>query len=131
LTKLSPADKPKRKRRDDPSLLRLLDLDGEIMEVGGGFWVALRVRRVTASAARPHGIAYSLVLIGPGDERLVCYDNAHPVKAGRGPGGRKAAAADHRHVRSRIAPYAYTDADVLMRDFWTDVERVLKEEGVP
>lgn len=129
LKKLSPADKFK--RRDDPALARLLDLNGEVMEVGGGFWIALRVRRAAVSEAKPHGIAYSLVLIGPKDERLVCYDNAHPVKAGRGPGGRKPVAADHRHVRSRIAPYAYTDAEALMRDFWTDVERVLKEEGVP
>jgi len=101
------------------------------MEVGGGFWVALRAKRVTVSERAPHGVAYSLALIGPRNERVVCYDNAHPVKAGRGPGGKKPATADHRHVRTRMEPYAYRDAETLMRDFWTDVERVLKEEGIP
>ena len=97
------------------------------MEVGGGHWVALRVKRVPVSAAKPHGIDYSLALIGPKDERLVCYDNAHPVRTGR----KKPKARDHRHVRDRARPYAYSDAETLMRDFWTDVERILKEEGVP
>jgi hypothetical protein len=127
LNKLSADDKST--RRGDPSLSRLLDLDGEIMEVGGGHWVALRVKRVPVSAAKPHG--YSLALIGPKDERLVCYDNAHPVKAGRGPGGRKPKGGDHRHIRDRVRPYDYSEAETLMRDFWTDVERLLKEEGVP
>jgi hypothetical protein len=110
LNKLSSADKYRQKREGDASLLR--------------------AKRVVASEAKPHGIAYSLVLIAPNDERLVCYDNAHPVKAGRGPGRKKPKAADHRHIRKRIAPYAYTDAETLMQDFWADVERVLKEEGV-
>ena len=129
MKKLSADDKSKAK--DDPSLARLLDLDGEIMEVGGGCWVALRVKRVPASAAKPHGIDYSLALIGPRDERLVCYDNAHPVKAGRAAGRKKPKAGDHRHIRDRVRPYAYSDAETLMRDFWADVERVLKEEGMP
>jgi hypothetical protein len=90
----------------------------------------LRVKRVPVSAAKPHGIDYSLALIGPNDERLVCYDNAHPVSAGRGPGRKKTKAGDHRHVRDRVRSYVYSDPETLMRDFWTDVERVLKEEGV-
>ena len=128
MKKLSADDKSK--AEDDPSLARLLDLDGEIMEVGGGCWVALRVKRVPDSPGKPHGIDYSLALIGPRDERLICYDNAHPVKAGRGPGKKKPKAGDHRHIRDRSQPYAYVDAETLMRDFWTDVESVLKEEGV-
>jgi hypothetical protein len=129
LKKLSAGDKSEAK--PDPSLARLLDLDGEIMEVGGGHWVSLRVRRVAVSAAKPHGIDYALTLIGTRNERLVGYDNAHRVKAGRGPGGRRPKAADHRHIRGRVRPYAYSDAETLMQDFWTDVERILKEEGVP
>ena len=127
MKKLSPDDKLE--LRSDPSLSRLLDLDGEIMEVGGGCWVALRVKRVPASAAKPHGIDYSLALIGPRDERLVCYDNAHPVAGGTR--GKKRTAADHRHIRGQTWAYAYTGAETLMQDFWMDVERVLKEEGVP
>lgn len=31
---------------------------------------------------RPHGLSYSLVLRAPDGERLVGYDNAHPVRDG-------------------------------------------------
>jgi hypothetical protein len=112
-------------------LQRLLDLDGEIMEVGQGFWVELRAKKVPPTPGKPHGIDYSLCLLGPDGRRLVCYDNAHPVSAGRGPARKKSKTGDHRHERTKVKPYDYQDAETLVRDFWTDVERVLKEEGVP
>ena len=45
---------------------------------GGGCWVEFRVKQVPPTEAKPHGIDYSLCLIGPDGGRLVCYDNAHP-----------------------------------------------------
>ena len=80
---------------------------------------------------KPHGIDYSLCLLGPDGRRLVCYDNAHPVSVGRGPGKKKSKTSDHKHERTKVKPYDYEDAETLVQDFWTDVERVLKEEGVP
>jgi len=38
---------------------------------------------------------------------------------------------DHRHIEGAVEPYAYTDAAQLLIDFWTDVERILKMEGIP
>jgi hypothetical protein len=38
---------------------------------------------------------------------------------------------DHKHVRTTVKPYDYEDAEKLLMDSWTDVDRVLKEEGVP
>ena len=118
-------------KSEDPSLPRLLDLDGEIMEVGGGYWVELRARKVPPSPAKPHGIDYALSLFGPDGKRLVGYDNAHPVSLGRAPSRKKRTTGDHRHARTAVWPYDYSDAETLLQDFWTDVERVLKEDGIP
>lgn len=70
----------------DPSLDALLDLDGQILVVDpdGGHWVKFVVTRVPVSPEKPHGLDYSLTLHGPSGERLVGFDNAHPVGRGRG-----------------------------------------------
>jgi len=104
LQRLSPGDKSKQ-RREDASLDRLLALDGEIMEIGRGYWVELRVKRVPPSEVKQHGIDYSLCLLAPGGTRLVCYDNAHPVRPRRG--RKRAASSDHRHVRTIVKSYVY------------------------
>ncbi len=119
------------KPREDRSLDNLLDLDGEVLAMGGGFRVEIKARKVGVSPQRPHGIDYSLCLIGPDDERAICFDNAHPVVTGSGPSKRRTAVNDHVHGRKRIRPYAYTDAATLLEDFWDAVDAYLKEEGVP
>ena len=110
---------------DDPGLARLLELDGTIVDVGGGYWVKLSVRRVPASPDRPQGISYSLTLHGSGGKRVLGYDNAHRVALGRGPSRRRSAVRDHRHIGEMSRPYAYMDADSLIVDFWNDVNRFL------
>lgn len=58
-------------------------------------------------------------------ERLVGFDNAHPVgKQKRG------APQDHRHRIRTVRPYEYSDAAQLLADFWAEVDAVLKEGGV-
>ena len=69
----------------DEGLERLLDLDGLLAEVGGGFWITIVAQRVPAEAARPHGISYSLTLHEPGGRRVFGIDNAHAVRFTRGP----------------------------------------------
>jgi Family of unknown function (DUF6516) len=61
----------------------LLDLDGQVLVVDpkGGYWVRFVIKRVPASPRKPHGIDYSLTLHGPNGERLIGFDNAHPVRA--------------------------------------------------
>src|SRR5580700_3764636 len=83
----------------DLSLDALLDLDGQVLVVDPEtrFWVRFVVRRVAVSEAKPHGLDYSLTLHGPDGERLVGFDNAHPVKGQSGRGGRTKAAYDHKH----------------------------------
>jgi hypothetical protein len=63
-------------RRDD-ALERLLDLDGFLAEVGGGFWIKIISQRVPPGANRPHGVGYSLTLHDPSARRAFGIDNAN------------------------------------------------------
>lgn len=78
---------------------------------------------------RPHGLSYSLTLHAPDGTRLVGLDNAHPVRARRGPGTRRHGQRDHRHRMRKIRPYEYKDAATPLEDFWKEVDAVLKERG--
>jgi hypothetical protein len=111
----------------DPTLDVLLDLDGQVLVVDpeGGHWVRFVVTRVPVLPEKPHGIDYSLTLHGPDGERLVGFDNAHPVarqKLGE--------PQDHRHRLRTIKAYEYRDAATLLADFWATVDAVLRERGV-
>ncbi len=117
----------------DPTLDVLLDLDGQVLVVDpeGGHWVRFVVTRAPVSTEKPHGLDYSLTLHGSSGERLVGFDNAHPVaKQARGE------PQDHRHPRVKpgdrrtIKAYDYRDAARLLGDFWTTVDAVLRERGV-
>ena len=115
----------------DPSLDTLLDLDGLVIVIDeeGGYWVKFEVKRVPVTQERPHGLDYSLTLHGRDNERLIGFDNAHPVRRSARPGG-ALAAYDHKHKVRSIRPYEYRDAAALLADFWTEVEATLKERGV-
>ncbi len=111
----------------DPTLDVLLELEGQVLVVdpAGGHWVRFIVTRVTVSAEKPHGLDYSLTLHGPGGDRLVGFDNAHPVQRQRRGGPQ-----DHRHRLRMVTAYEYHDAATLLADFWTTVDAVLRERGV-
>ena len=115
----------------DLSLDNLLLLDGESFVVEGGFWVKFEAKRVPASAERPHGLDYSLTLHDSENERLLGFDNAHPVREGSGPGARTRVEYDHKHKGERIRFYHYQNAVTLLTDFWTEVDLILRERGRP
>jgi hypothetical protein len=113
-------------QKRDPALDTLLDLDGLTLVVDpeGGHWVRFVVTQVPVTAEKPHGLDYSLTPHGRNCERLVGFDNAHPVgKQKRG------STQDHRHRIRTVKPYDYSDAATLLADFWTEVDAVLKERG--
>jgi len=116
--------------RRDEGLDRLLDLDGLLAEVGGGFWVKIVARRVPPDANRPHGVSYTLTLHDREGRRVFGLDNAHVVRLTGGPAGRSSGAREHVHRGEMVRRYAYRDADTLMDDFWREVEAMLKKEGV-
>ena len=115
----------------DHGLDDLLLLDGEIFfaDSAGKHLVKFVVKRVEPSAERPHGLSYSLTLHGPDGERLVGFDNAHPIAAQSGRGRRKKVEHDHRHRLKTVRPYEYRDAGTLLADFWEQVAAVLAERG--
>lgn len=116
----------------DPSLDALLGLDGQVyvIDPDGDHWVRFVVREVPVTPAKPHGLDYSLTLHGPDGDRLVGFDNAHPVRTGSGPGGRTARAHDHKHRLRTVRPYDYRDAAKLLEDFWGEVDALLRDKGV-
>ena len=79
---------------------------------------------------RPHGLNYSLTLHGPGGNRLVGFDNAHPVRESHGPGGKSRGPLGHKHRMETVRPYRFKDAATLLEDFWAEVDKLLKEKGV-
>lgn len=114
----------------DEGLQRLLDLDGFLAEVGGGYWVKIEARRVAIDAARPHGVAYTLTLHEPDGRRAFGIDNAHPVRTTRGPAGRSSTARAHLHRGETVRPYVYRGADTLVDDFWRGVADILRKAGI-
>lgn len=119
----------------DPTagLQSLLDLDGTIYEVGGGYWVSMTVGRVPPDGGRPHGIQYALSLHSPDGSRVMGYDNAHQPKIRSGPSRKSTTplAFDHIHRGARTIPYRPKSPGDLLVDFWADVEAILTKEGVP
>ena len=111
----------------DHGLDTLLDLHGQTLFVDEvGHWVKFIVVRTEVTPQRPHGLRYSLTLHAPGGERLVGFDNAHPVRERRGPGTRRRRQSDHLHRQHVIGPYDYRDAATLLEDFWNEVDAILK-----
>lgn len=113
----------------DPSLDTLLQLDGETFVLESGFRVKFQVQQVPAMPEKPHGLDYSLTLHDGNGERLLGFDNAHPIREGTGPGARTRIEYDHRHRGERVRFYEYVDAVSLLTDFWTEVDRILEERS--
>jgi len=119
-------------RDRDPRAEVLLDLDGQVFVVDakGEYWVRFSVTRTDSTPERPHGLKYSLTLHGRDGNRLIGFDNAHPVRESRGPGGKSQSPLDHKHRLETVRPYRYKDAATLVEDFWGEVDKFLKEKGV-
>ena len=65
----------------DRGLEYLLDLNGEILVQEDRSWIKIEERRLGKPTREcPHGIKYSLTLHNSAGERVLGFDNAHPVK---------------------------------------------------
>ncbi len=114
----------------DQSLDSLLTLDGVRYAIYGPYWVKFEVKRVPATPERPHGLDYSLTLHDGKGERMLGFDNAHPVREVGGPGARTRIEYDHKHQGERIRFYEYQDAATLVVDFWTEVDKILEQRSM-
>ena len=81
----------------------------------GGWRVVIKIWELVSAKAGHARVRYRPSLISPSGERVLGYDNHHPK-------------GDHRHFKDVEEIYRYTDPETLIRDFLTDVERLLSEE---
>ncbi len=106
--------------KPDVSLYYLLELDGikYVVNEHLGLWVKFEAYEITPSAARPHGVKYSLTLHDRTNQRIMGFDNAHIVGNSH----------DHWHrtVNDPGRPYHYQNAGKLIEDFWKEVEKILQ-----
>lgn len=116
--------------REDPGIETLLDLHDQVIDQGDGYWIKISVHRVDMTEEIAHGIRYSLTLHEPNGKRILGYDNAHAVKPRKRfkyAGRILAYDHKHRHVSDKGVPYEFQDAHQLLTDFFSDVDRVLRE----
>jgi hypothetical protein len=120
------------RREPDYGLEFLLAFDGRIHHLEGGYWLKFEIKLVETTADRPHGLSYSFTLHAPDGARLIGFDNAHGVPAAGSRFKRRPDATDHWHRTENDPgrPYAFTDAEMLIDDFFNEVERVLSERGI-
>ena len=86
----------KTSHRDSGELLALLDLDGtEIELMDGQYYAKFEAHRVEPSPEVPHGIKYSLTLQDRTGQRVLGFDNAHPIKIKKGRFVERPTEADH------------------------------------
>ena len=113
------------------SLDNLLELNGVcfFVDEAGKYTVKFVVIRVPVSGERPHGLSYSLTLHDEHGDRLVGFDNAHPIRTKSGPAGKSGKVHDHKHMLKTVRPYEYQDAETLLADFWEQVDSMLREKG--
>ena len=114
----------------DPGIENLLELHGQIIDQGAGYWIKIKAWRVDPTATVPHGIRYSLTLHEPHGTRILGYDNAHGVKpAGKFKYAGRIMTHDHthQHKEDKGIPYEFQDAQQLLIDFFEKADRVLQE----
>ncbi len=118
--------------REDPSITYFLELDGcvHFVDKHCRYRIEIKAKRTDATPERPYGLSYSLTLHDSKDQRILGFDNAHPVPANRGPSGRKHRFHDHRHRYDKTRIYRFVDTEKLITDFYRAVDQVLKEKGV-
>ena len=115
---------------EEPGLTTLLDLQGQILDQGDGYWIKIEAWQVAVTEQIPHGIRYSLTLHEPYGTRILGYDNAHGLRSSKPngyTGSRHRYDHRHRHAKDRGVPYEFTSAYQLLADFFEEVDQVLRK----
>ena len=65
-------------------------------------------------------------------DRLLGFDNAHPVPHSGGKYVKPKQEADHWHrtINDEGRPYTFITAEQLLEDFFTEVERICVKQGI-
>jgi len=112
----------------DTGLEYLLDLNGEIIVQDNGCWIKIETKKLDKPTKEcPHGIKYSLTLHDKKGERILGFDNAHPVKTRkRGRFIARKIVYDHIHRGANsIEPYVFNSPSQLLEDFFIEVDKLL------
>jgi hypothetical protein len=109
----------------DPFLELLLQADGAVFSLEGGYQVKYEVRQIEPAKGVPHGIRYNLVLLDRYKRRVLGFDNAHRVRTGKRRLGAWSKTWDHVHIRGQVIPYKFVSIVQLNDDFWAEVEKHL------
>ena len=107
----------------------LLELHGEILVQEGGYWIKIEAWTVEPTEGVPHGIRYSLTLHDSSGKRILGYDNSHAIEPPKkGFAGRRLEYDHvHRHAKDKGVPYEFASAYELLKDFFEEADKVLKE----
>ncbi len=95
-----------------------------------GHYLKFEAWKVEVSKEVPHGIRYNLTLHSNHNKRIIGFDNAHAVKSRKkGKFKGRIVAYDHQHKSAfdKGTSYAFSSAQQLLEDFFTEVNRILKE----
>src|SRR5438552_7505050 len=120
-----------RRRQRTGGFAALEDYDGYEFVFENGYCARFEFKRdETRGAAHPY--KYSLTLHAPSGKRLVGFDNAHRVRRLSGRFVRRSAGADHWHRdgADKGRPYEFKSPELLLEDFFKEVDRILRELGV-
>jgi hypothetical protein len=107
----------------------LLDLHGQVIDQGDGYWIKIEAWRVNTTREVPRGIRYSLTLHEPYGKRILGCDNAHAAKLPKKfncIGRILAYDHKHRHISDKGVPYEFQDPYQLLTDSFADFDRVLQ-----
>ena len=93
------------------------------------YWLKFSVHEVEPSVRVPHGVGYSFTLHSPDGERVLGFDNAHPVPRLGSQLVEAPVASDHWHRDGNDAgrTYEFVSAEKLITDFFLAVEKRLNE----
>ena len=110
----------------------LLDYHGRRLYLASGHFLKFEIRLVEQSGNVPHGIAYSFTFHDPEGDRLLGFDNAHPIPHSGGRYVKPPVEADHWHRTGTDEgrPYAFVSVTQLLEDYFAEVERICDELGI-
>lgn len=121
------------RKQDDWDIEWLLSLDRQRVGIENGYWWTVRVSKVEPSQERPHGLKYSITLHDSHDDRVLGFDNSHPIDVASGPArkSKRRTEYDHKDVRGKDSEsYEFTSPERLIEDFFAEANAYLEKEGL-
>ncbi len=114
------------------NLEHLLSLQDYVLDQGRGYLAQFDVNDRVVSRTHPHGVNFSLALLGPQGTQLLVFKNASPsdpIPAEHFPARRFDYNPLRRQVRSTGKLCTYSSVTDLLMDFFTGIDHILHMKG--